>query len=314
MTFDEAIELLEITEDVDHLSESDLTRIQRTAQRRWHPDKVPKADEGTRKRYEENFKKIELAMALIRRYKKDGYIPRSEQFDAADMDDWKSSQKEEANRRQAPEWLAYAQTVWAKVKQANWRMTLREEVLSDGFPLRDVLRQDLRDEVAIWSMVSILCGFYLFVAASLVALFLPFLFFAIAPAFLLHVLLCLLLAMPLSRLWLPGWLGDLAYKSQQMLLEVGYFMERVPLLRRLIVWPWYFANGFNLLILRPLYELAGYLLRDKIVGIKKRNTFYFETYDTRYVEVLLSKQPQQMNRLELNDLFSLYNMLLTFKH
>jgi hypothetical protein len=52
MTLDEAIELLEITEDIDKISDEKLREKRKRAMQRWHPDTIPQADPDTKTRYE----------------------------------------------------------------------------------------------------------------------------------------------------------------------------------------------------------------------------------------------------------------------
>ncbi len=313
MTIDQAIELLEITEDIDQISAETLVQKQKRARKRWHPDRRATADDATKKRYEENFKNIDLAIQAILQYQQKGYMPRDEDIDPNEDFDLRTKQKEETSRKQAPEWMTYIQKVWAPIKHKNWQITQKEVLMSDGFRLRDKLREDLQDENSIWPIVTIFAGFYLFIVLSIIGIFFPIIFILLVPAFLIHTILCFLLALPLSRIWLPYWLYDLASKSYELILKVAIFMDETKWLRSLIRYPWYFANGFSILILRPIYELAGYLWRDKVVGIKKRRITYFHDYETGYVDALLQKSPEAMNRSELKHLFNIYNKVLVYQ-
>ncbi|MBK8920266.1 MAG: hypothetical protein IPM81_01975 [Saprospirales bacterium] len=69
MTLDEAIELLEITEDIDKITDEKLREKRRRAMQRWHPDTVPLSDSATKERYEYQFKNIEVALGIIAKYR-----------------------------------------------------------------------------------------------------------------------------------------------------------------------------------------------------------------------------------------------------
>jgi hypothetical protein len=104
MTIDQAIELLSIIEDIDTISKDTLKSKKRAAQRRWHPDTAPNQDAATLNRYKENFQNIEMAVACILGYQKNGYAPR----DNADFAETGSQneQKEAQDRHQSSK-LAY---------------------------------------------------------------------------------------------------------------------------------------------------------------------------------------------------------------
>ena len=51
MTLDEAIELFEITEDIDKISEKEFNNKRKRVLQGWHPDTIPHADDATKVGY-----------------------------------------------------------------------------------------------------------------------------------------------------------------------------------------------------------------------------------------------------------------------
>lgn len=316
MTLDEAIELLEITEDIDKITEKDLNNKRRRAMGRWHPDLVATANDETKARYERNFKNVEPAVQLIYQYRTGTYFA-GQDFEKGNAATGAHSRQQEADMRSnARQWVAGIQKVWQQIKNSGWAMTVRDTILSDGFRLRDVLRQDIKDDVMALSVTSLFYGFYGFIAFCIPGIFLPYILFITLPVFVIHSLLCMLLILPLSRIWMSGWLTDAAIFSCNKGLIIGDVimktLGRWKFFRALVNWPFYFAKGMTLLIITPLYELAGYLLRDKVVGVKKRCERYLSDYPEFYIEQLLQKDPAQMTWLELRHLSEVHQVCLRF--
>ena len=68
LTFDRAIELLEIT-DIAKISINDIPNIAKKAKKRWHPDRVAHLkDVNITKEYTVNFQQIDGACELISNY------------------------------------------------------------------------------------------------------------------------------------------------------------------------------------------------------------------------------------------------------
>lgn len=313
MTLDEAIELLEITTDLDSLTEKELYEKRKRAMRRWHPD--PHTDEAVKARYEQHFKRIEPAVQLLLQYLNGTYIP-GQPFEESQSAGRGIS--EEELRREAPQYKERIHSAWEQIRRQGWKMGSQETILSDGFSLRDKLREDLNDDIAALSILSFFSGFYAFAALAIPAAFFPILFYLATPLFLFHTLCCLVLLLPLSRLWLPGKLADVALFSGNTGLRIGDFilsnLGRWAIFRMLVMWPFYFAKGASLLIVRPLYELVGHLLKDKVVGVKKRMVRYFnDFYPEAYVDLLLGKDPAQMDYIELVHLSDIYQTCQQFK-
>ncbi len=310
MTIDQATKLLNIIEDIDTISEDTLKSKKRAAQRRWHPDMAPSQDEATLNRFKETFQKIEVAVACILSYQKNGYVAR----DNADFAETGSQneQKEAQDRQSATTWKVEVQKRWANIKAVNWRIDKRDTILSDGFSVYEQLKQDLKDRTPALGFTSIFGAFYLFMALSFLAIFLPFLFYIITPLFFIHTIFCVLVALPLSIIWLPEWLYKIAAMSCDAGLEICNFIRNTPRIRRFVDWPYYFSIGILLVFITPLYNFVGKQLKNKVVGIQKKTIAFFGDYDVVYVEDLIKKDPAQMSRSEINDLFRVYNMALSF--
>ena len=62
LTFDQAIEILEIT-DISKISVEDIPQIEKKTQKRWHPDRVAHLnDVKETEKYTKNFQNIENAV------------------------------------------------------------------------------------------------------------------------------------------------------------------------------------------------------------------------------------------------------------
>ncbi len=318
MTLDEAIELLEITEDIDKISEKELNNKRKRAMQRWHPDTVPHADDATKSRYEKNFKNIEAAVQAIYQYRTGTYFSGQDFSQENASSGSSNSRQQESNlRSNAPVWLGNIQQKWQQIRQSGWSMHLKETILSDGFRLRDVLRADIKDDIMAVAITSLFYGFYAFVALSIPTLFLPFLLILTLPIFIIHSLLCILLVLPLSRIWMPDKLTDAAIFSCNKGLKIGdiilQIFGRFKFFRALVNWPFYFAKGMTLLVIRPLYELTGSILKDKSVGMKKRRERYLSGFPEMYIDQLLQKDPNAMSLQELRHLSDLHELCLAFR-
>jgi hypothetical protein len=313
MTLDEAIEILEITEDIDTISVDKLQEKRKRAMTRWHPDKVQ--DPIVKERYERQFKKIDQAVELIYEYRTSNRYagqtftdPKAEAF---------SSKREESLRAEAPAWKAQIEKVWAAIKSAGWNMTIKERVLSDGFKLKDVLDQDVKDDIMAYAVSSFVYGIYAFIMTLIPALFFPMLLVITVPVLLVHTALCFLMMLPLSRLWMPSWLNTAAWFACDKGLAVGDFIMRslggFRLFRVLVNWPYYFSKGTTLLVVRPIYSAIGHFLRDKVVGLKTTVERYFIDYPEHYVDQLLGKDTAQLSKQELQYLSRIYEACLAYK-
>jgi len=314
MTLDAAIELLEIT-DIDKITEDELKLRRRRTMARWHPDIVSTSDEETKARYERNFKNIEPAILIIYAYRTGTYFA-GQTFEEGNNVDLRFRQQEASMQKEAPQWKTSILNVWDRIKSGGWMMTVKETVLTDGFKVREKLREDIKDDIPALSVTSMFYGFYAFLVFLIPVLLIPYLAFLTVPVLLIHLLLCTLLFLPLSRIWLPVWLGDLAIKSCNIGLKIGTFvfdkLGGLRIFRVLINWPFYFAKGMTLLIIMPIYELTGYLLREKKIGLKKRRERYFGDYPEFYVENLLKKDISELSWQELKYLSEIYNLSMKF--
>lgn len=312
MTLDEAIELLEITEDIDKITEKELNEKRKRAMSRWHPDKVQ--DPVIKERHEQIFKKIDVAVALIYEYRSGN--PYAGQEFTHEKTGAHTRQQEDTMRADAPRWREGIQKVWANIKSTGWQMTVKDSVLSDGFKLKDVLDRDIKDEVMALAVSSFVYGIYAFLAALLPSLLFQYLFLLTLPALLIHSLLCFLLLLPLSRLWMPSWLLTAASLSCDKGLQFGNFMMRAfggkRFFRVLVNWPYYFSKGLTLLVVTPIYKLIGHFLRDKVVGVKIRRERYFSDFPEYFIDQLLGKDPNQMTWQELRYLSEIYHACSRF--
>jgi hypothetical protein len=219
--------------------------------------------------------------------------------------------------KEAPAWQNDIQNVWQRIQGAGWKMTTKETIYSHGFRLRDVLRGDLKDDIMAISVMSIFNGYYAFLLSCLPLLVFPYLIYVTMALWLIHSILCLLLILPLSRIWMWDWLTDAALFSCNKGLAVGRLMMdtlgRLRFFRVLLTWPFYFAKGMTLLFIMPLFELVGYFLGEKKVGVKKRRERYLGDYPESYIAHLLTRAPAQMSWSELRHLSDIHQICLGFR-
>jgi hypothetical protein len=317
MTLDEAIELLEITEDIDKITDEKLREKRRRAMQRWHPDTVPLSDSATKERYEYQFKNIEVALGIIAKYRAGEYFAGQESDNETASQSSRASQQQSEMSKEAPTWQFDIQKIWQQIRAAGWNMTTKETVYSDGFSLRDVLRGDLKDDIMAVSVMSIFNGYYGFLLSCIPLMIFPYLIYVTLVIWAIHTLLCFLLILPLSRIWMWDWLTDAAIYSCNKGIALGELMMNVlgrwKFFRVLLTWPFYFAKGLTLLVIMPLYELVGYFLGDKRVGVKIRREKYFADFQEAYVSYLLTKVPSQMSWLELRHLSEIHQTCLKFR-
>jgi hypothetical protein len=312
LSFDKAIELLEIT-DISAIKVDDIPQIEKKAKKRWHPDKVTHLNNpAITEEYTTNFQHVEAACAMIRSYLQ-GTYQAGNAFTYADKKQTAHEDPEDVIRKNAPDIQAALKNLWHFVKEKKYKLQLKEIVLSDGFKLKDLLNEDFKEDIAILSVVSFFYGLiFLGILTAIGAAISPVVGTIIAIIWLLQALSCVLGFAPLSRFWLPQSVLDIMIKFINFGLGIYNWAEAqgqrssafwVILLIRLPVW---FAQLVKYIILLPLYELAKVFVGDKIVGVVKQSVNYYAEAAEWYVDELISMQPNQMTGEQLFHLSYLY--------
>lgn len=317
LSFDEAIELLEIT-DIDKIKVEDIPQLEKKIKKRWHPDKVTHLNDPViTKEYTEKFQRIEEACQLITSFL-NGTYQAGEAFTSTSQRTYE--EPEEIIRKNAPDLQQTLRNLWATIKEKKYKREEKEVTLSDGFKLRDMLTEDFKEDIAMLSIVSL---FYGIISLGLFALIAgainPTLGIIVQIIAGLQVLSCILGFLPLSRFWLPPIIQDIMFRFINFGLGVYNWAEEqgqnsdkiwVVLLVRI---PVLFAKLVKYIILFPLYELAKAIVGDKIVGVVKRKVDYYADAADWYIEELINTNPNDMSGEELFHLSHLYSELSDVK-
>jgi hypothetical protein len=313
LTFDKAIELLEIT-DISKINLVDMPQLEKKSKKRWHPDKVTHLnDPAITQEYTVNFQQIELACQMIYSFIK-GTYQAGEAF--SEPHHSVHEEPEEVIRKNAPEIQDTLKDVWNFIKEKKYKWTVKEVLLSDGFKLKDLLAEDFKEDIAMLSTVSFFYGLvFLGILTAIASAISPVLGVIVGIIWLLQALSCILGFAPLSRFWLNEQVSEIMFKFINFGLGIYNWAEEqgqtsskswVVLLIRL---PVIFAKIIKYIIMLPLYELAKIFVGDKVVGVVKQNVNYYADAAEWYVDELITKNSSDMSSEELFHLSYLYTEL-----
>lgn len=312
LTFDQAIELLEIT-DISSVKVADLDKISKRARKRWHPDRVSHlGDPAVTQEYTTKFQQVETACAMVRAFL-GGTYEAGEAF--ASTSSHIPEEPEDVIRRNAAEIQTTLQRLWGSIKARGFKKSVREVVLSHGYKLGDLLREDFREDIAVLSIVSLFYGtVVLGIAGAIAGAINPVLGALVSILLFAQFVSCVLGVAPLSRFWLPDDAQDVMIKFINGGLSIYRWAEEhgsgaSPWVLLLVRLPVLFAKAVKYILLFPAYELARAFVGDKIVGIVKQNVNYYADAAEWYVDDLIKKDPELMTREELFHLSHLYTEL-----
>jgi hypothetical protein len=323
MELKEALELLEIT-DVASIRAEDLKHIRKRAMRRWHPDRIAHSNPSPALlyQYEDNFKNIDLAMARIEAFVRDGIttdyrnkrtIPESQ------------TEPEEIVTRNAPENQTTLKEAWAQVKAKQFEFHQEDVVLTEGISIQAALDEDLREKVPAIALFSLSAGFFYLVigllGGSLFAAVLEVLGLAwagylillgIIGAWITQAASCLAILLPLSRFWMPPQLADFTVSIVNATLKASdSWLDDQDGVGK---WAHGALSVFSFLahwlIAFPLYKVAGVLLGQRRIGRNVVRMSYYGGYRDRYIERLIQTP---ISSLSLDELFDLSSAASKFK-
>lgn len=316
LTFDQAIELLEIT-DISKVKVTDIPAIEKKLQKRWHPDRVAHLNNpALTEEYTIKFQQIEWACQMIISYL-EGTYHAGEGFTQARADTYR--EPEEIIRENAPEMQQTLRSLWTMIKERKYKWSEEEVVLSDGYKLKDLLREDFKEDISILSVVSFFYGLvFLSILAVIGNAIHPAIGAVVAVIWMLQALSCFLGFAPLSRFWLPASVSAIMIKFINFGLGIYHWAEErgqnsngwVILLIRI---PVLFAKLVKYLILLPLTELAKAFVGNKVVGVVKQKVNYYAGAAEWYVEQLVNADPAEMTYEELSHLSQLHSELYDVK-
>ncbi len=313
LTFDKAIELLEIT-DISKIKLEDIPQLEKKSKKRWHPDKVTHLnDPAITQEYTVNFQQIELACQMIYSFLK-GIYQAGEPFSQPHQS--VHEEPEEVIRKNAPDIQNTLKDLWNFIKEKKYRWTVKEVLLSDGFKLKDLLAEDFKEDIAMLSTVSFFYGLvFLGILTAIAGAISQVLGAIVGIVWLLQAISCILGFAPLSRFWLNEQVSEIMFKFINFGLGIYNWAEEqgqtssktwVVLLIRL---PVIFAKIIKYVIMLPLYELAKIFVGNKVVGVVKQNVNYYADAAEWYVDELIAKNPNDMTSEELFHLSYLYTEL-----
>ena len=305
LTFDKAIELLEIT-DISKMNIDDIPQLEKKSKKRWHPDKVIHLnDPSITEEYTVKFQQVEFACQIIYSYLK-GTYQAGDAFSFTDKRQTAHEEPEEIIRKNAPDIQATLKNIWSFVKEKKYKWTIKEVLLSDGFKLKDLLNEDFKEDFAMLSVVSFFYGLILLsILTGIGGAISPVLGNIIGIVLIIQALSCFLGFLPLSRFWLPQVVRDFVIRFINFGLGIYNWAEVqgqtsskswVVLLIRI---PVLFAKLVKYIILFPLYELAKVFVGDKIVGVVKQNVNYYADAAEWYIDELITMNPNEMTSDEL---------------
>jgi hypothetical protein len=315
LSFDKAIELLEIT-DISKVKAEDISQLEKKAKKRWHPDRVSHLnDPAITEEYTTNFQQVEAACQMIRSYL-NGTYQAGDAFSFTDNRHTVHEEPEEIIRKNAGQIQTTLRNLWAYIKEKKYKWTEKDVLLSDGFKLKDLLREDFKEDIAMLSIVSLFYGWLLLGLLSLIGNAISTAIGTILMIILiLHTLACFLGFAPLSRFWLPPAISNVMIKFINFGLGIYHWAEEqgqtssnawIVLLIRI---PVLFAKLVKYLVLLPLTELAKAFIGDKIVGVVKQRVNYYADAADWYVDELIHKAPGEMTTEELFHLSYIYTEL-----
>lgn len=314
LTFDHAIELLEIT-DISKINIEDIPMLEKQAKKRWHPDKVAHIkDAAITQEYTINFQQIEVACQMVYSYLK-GTYQAGDAFSYADKKQTVHEEPEEVIRRNAPDLQSSLNNIWAFIKEKKYKWSIKNVVLSDGFKLKDLLVEDFKEDIAGLSVISFFYGLILFgILTAIGGAINPTLGSIIGFIWMLQAVSCILGFAPLSRFWLNKQVSEIMFKFINFGLGIYNWADRESdsaawWVQLIVQIPLFFALIIKYVLLFPLYEIAKLIVGDKIVGVVKQDVNYYADAAEWYINELITKNPKDMTSEELFHLSYIYSEL-----
>lgn len=317
ITFDEAIEILEIT-DISKITVDTLPKVIRKAKKRWHPDKVShQKDQSIIDEYTTKFQQIELASEMVASYL-EGTYKAGEIFESSN-ENHNTEEPEDIIRENASDIQSSIKSVWDLIKDKKYKWSIKEVELSDGFVLKELLTEDFKEDISSLSIISLIYGALglaiLMIVGSMIS---PIITSIIGIVSFVHMLSCVVSFLPLVRFWLPEQVIEFFLKFVNYGLKIYYSVFRMTengnvFLHLLVVLPELFAKAVKYIILFPLYEIAKLIVKDKVVGVVKDKVNYYAGVAEWYVDELINKKPNNMTAEELYHLSYMYSEFMGVK-
>lgn len=323
LTFDQAIEILEITNMSDVKAE-DIPRIKKRAERRWHPDTIThKNDEKLIELFTANFQLIEASCKLVEKFLA-GELKAGQAFtpDSEINDD----EPADVIRKNADEMQQKIKSWFTEVKEAKYMWHEEEIVLSDGFNLGELLDEDFNEDLASMSTLSLIYGgLFNLVISVFIVLFFPVLETLVTIGLFTHIIFCLLGILPLSRFWLPEIISSIMVsfinyglyfyrKSVNMADDLMENEKGGCVFSILVMITVLLAKAVRFLVIWPVYMTIKIFVGNRVVGVVKQKVNYYANLAEWYIQDLINKKPSEMSEEELFHLSYFYGQLKQMHH
>jgi hypothetical protein len=305
MTFDYAIELLEVT-DINQVNVEDVQKLVKKAKRRWHPDTIShQKDEEVIQEYTHKFQEVEKAGELLLSYLK-GEYNAGEAFKPEST--WDNREPEDIIRENATELQSDLEIFFEKAKENRFKWHQEEVLLSDGFVLADLIQGDYDDDIVSKAIVSLSYGgLVILLTTALLGIWVEAISWIGMSVLFFHVTACLLAALPLSRIWMNEQVTDIVLQFVNFGLNVQMFFlnstrNSHAIIQLIVTSPFLFSRVVKYIILLPLTVIAKAIVRDKVVGVVTETVDYYAGAADWYINKLIQTTPSV---LETDDLYNL---------
>lgn len=318
LTLLQAQQVLELTR-IDGLTPDTIESAAKRARKRWHPDNVAYLNNPAEtERHTRNFQSVDAAKDVLLSYIAGTYQAGEKTHGAQTQAPTK--EPDEVIRENARSMQAKLAALWEQIRQTKFKWTSQRVAVSPGFKIRDLLRQDLDDDIASLSMISYCYGVFAFgVPAAILSAANQYLGIAALAVVAAHALSCIIGMIPLSRYWMPANIQPVVFWFINVGLAVFRWAERHTRdgawwAKLLVLMPVLISMIWKNLVLRPLFFITGLIVKEKVIGAVEKEVSYYAGAADWYIEHLLKKVPSEMDHDELFDLSHVYSALGGYPH
>ena len=313
LTLKEALSVLEIS-NLGDIQEKDLKKIAKRAKSKWHPDKITHTNppEEIVKRYNERFQSIDAAIQLVLDYLQGLYQESPSYSEGYGAETDSSSASEDIGNAAA--YHSFLKTHWQDIRAKMEKTDSEEHVVFEGFSYKETLLQDLEDNIPVLSILSYFSGALALLCLSLAfsvgaMAFPPLIYVSQLMIFLIIIygLICLLLALPLARFWLPGVVGDFVFKVVNLGLDFYNSLADSGFSQNIFFAiffgiPTILGKIFQTVVMYPLYHIVGSLLKNAKFGMVKEEVTYYGDLAEWYIDQLIQTPTEELTVRNIADL------------
>jgi hypothetical protein len=319
MNLDKALDILEVN-NPSEIKIDDLKAIGRRAKKRWHPDTIAGLNPSAEKikEYEENFKLVDEAIFVLETFINGTYHNPQSAFKGKEKPPQKSS--EEVLREEAPAMQTTLKSIFEQVKKQKFMYSEVEVVLSEGDKVKDLMSDDLKQDIPFWAVLSYFYSGYIGFILLVVGFFLGMITgettqniisIIIVLYAVFQALVCFLSILPMSRFWLPEKLVEIMRSVlifntnlfSNFLFRVGsiwHFLYAIPR---------FFARIFFVFVY-VLYQPFILIFGNRVVRRVVKKQAYYANYADWYIETLIHSKSTDLTTEELFDLGEIHKNLI----